>query len=185
MWHLLQMPLLHIHIVYDPIESLFWQLFYSKYHKLTFKNVYSENRNINILLKITLRALFVWRGSFCKTLMFSVATKSKMTLTHWPTNCDCVSEYQVYGVKHSKFTGRIWCQTSTYQYLQSNINCYNLFWTWAKIWTSLKTLIIKPTPVYFRCSDFTNSNFNYSKEGICYHADNNDMFLWYCKSNYE
>ena len=61
---LLQMRHLHVHNVHNPTESLFWQLFNSNFHKLILNDGHSENRIINILFKITLRALFAWRGSY-------------------------------------------------------------------------------------------------------------------------
>ena len=51
------MTLLHTHYVYDPTQSLFESYSTKKISQIKLKvNVHSENRTINIFIKITLRA---------------------------------------------------------------------------------------------------------------------------------
>ena len=46
-----------------PHRKPFWPLFYYNFHNLILKNVHSENRNKNILIKNTQSTLLAWRGS--------------------------------------------------------------------------------------------------------------------------
>ena len=56
--------LLHIHHVYDHRKHILQDRYCHKiFAPKSWNNIQSENRNINSLIKITLRTLFVWRDS--------------------------------------------------------------------------------------------------------------------------
>ena len=86
------MKLLHIHNVYNPTESLFGQLFDQHFINQSLHCVHSENKKINILIKITLRALFAWRDSsmYTRIAVFQGmhVSPSKHSYVWLPRKCD-------------------------------------------------------------------------------------------------